>query len=153
MVFDGRVRTDDVLVDLGCGRGRVLAYWARSFPDHRCVGIELDAALAASTQRRLGRRPNCTVIAGDAVDALPSDASLLFLFNPFGAPDVERLRTALEQRPQRKPPLRILYSNPRHLEGFEVSDRWTVEIVSLGGGSTVPYHDLAVIDRTPDDHQ
>lgn len=148
-VFDRRVRAGDVVVDVGCGRGRVLAHLLRHHPGHRVVGIEIDRDLAATTARRLRRSPGCEVIAGDAVAALPGDATLLFLFNPFGREDVDRLRVALEARPVSDPPQRLLYSNPRHVDVFAASAAWRVERRSLGGGRLVPFHDLAVIDRTP----
>lgn len=145
--FGGRVRPGDVLVDIGCGRGRVLSTWLRSFPGHAVVGIELDPRLAAGTAKRFARHHRCRVIAGDAVDALPDDGTLLFMFNPFDRETVLRLRDVLEARPRSEPPLRILYSNPRHADLFDDRAGWTVERIGLGGGRLVPHHDLAVIDQ------
>ena len=148
-IFVGRVRPGDVLVDVGCGRGRVLSTWLRTLPDHQVVGIELDPKLAKGTARRFARHSRCRVIEGDAVAMLPPDGTLLFMFNPFNRATVARLRGALEARPPSQPPLRILYSNPRHVDLFEGRAGWAVERVGLGGGRLVPHHDLAVIDQIP----
>ena len=148
-VFEQQVRPGDVIVDVGCGRGRVLAHLLRYYPDHQVIGIEIDQGLAATTARRFRGEARCEVIAGDAVSVLPTDATLMFLFNPFGEDDIERLRATLEARPPTAPPQRLLYSNPRHLDGFDSSDAWSVRRKTLGGGRLVPFHDLAVVDRVP----
>lgn len=146
-VFTGNVRPGDVLVDMGCGRGRVLSHWLQHHPGHPVFGIELDTALAASTAARFAKFDGCQIIQGDAVSRLPSDATLLFLFNPFDRETVDRLRVELESRPMTDPPTRLLYSNPVHVEVFADSDVWSIEQRELGGGSVVPFHAVAVIDR------
>lgn len=146
-VFDGRVRDRDVLVDLGCGRGRVLSTWLRAFPGRRAIGVEIDPKLAARTGRRFADSADCLVVQGDAVTALPPEGTLLYMFNPFDRPTVERLRDALEARAPSNPPLRILYSNPRHADLFEGRPGWVVAQFRLGGGRLVPHHDLVVIDE------
>jgi SAM-dependent methyltransferase len=146
-VFDGRVRDRDVLVDLGCGRGRVLSTWLRAYPGRRIIGVEIDPKLASRTGRRFAGRADCLVVQGDAVTALPPEGTLFYMFNPFDRPTVERLRDALEARAPSDPPLRILYSNPRHADLFERRPGWTVAWFRLGGGHLVPHHDLVVIDQ------
>lgn len=148
-VFDGRVRGGDVLVDLGCGRGRVLSTWLRAFPGHQIFGVELDPKLAERTRERFAGRSACRVIEGDAVTSLPPEGTLFYMFNPFDRATVERLRDALEATTPSEPPVRILYSNPRHADLFEQRSGWCVDRVELGGGRLVPHHDLAVIDQKP----
>ena len=36
------VKESDVLVDVGCGKGRVINWWLRKGCRHRIIGIELD---------------------------------------------------------------------------------------------------------------
>lgn len=148
-IFQTRVRPGDVLVDVGCGRGRVLAYWERAFPEMRRIGIELDPEMATAAARRFAG-PLCQVISDDAVSAVPDDATFIFMFNPFGANEVEALRQRLEGRVPQQPPLRVVYSNPKHLEGFEASSSWVVSRVRGGGSRWMPHHDHAVIDRVPE---
>jgi SAM-dependent methyltransferase len=145
-VFESRVRPGDTLVDVGCGRGRVLAYWERAFPGTRRVGIELDPRLASATARTFAG-PRCQVIAGDALNVLPDDATFIFMFNPFGADQVEALRLQLETRPPKQPTLRIVYLNPKHLRGFEEGSSWTVTRMRGRGSRQLPHHDYALIDR------
>jgi len=146
-IFRGRVRPGDVLVDIGCGRGRVLDHWLSHFPGHRIIGIELDPEVATETAHRLRRHENCTVLSGDALELLPPDGTLFYLYNPFGAEQVTDLRTRLAARPRSSRPLLVLYHNPKHVEAFADRPAWQIEHVALGGSRLAPFDDLAVITR------
>lgn len=146
-VFGGRIRPDDVLVDLGCGRGRVLNYWLSSHPDNRIVGVEIDPGLAGRTAARLQRWPQVEIIYGSAVDKVPTDASVLFLFNPFERWVLEALIERLEGDEYRDD-LRLFYYNPKFVDVFDGRPGWSVESVDLGGGRWAPYSKLAIIERS-----
>lgn len=135
-IFDGRIRDDDVLVDVGCGKGRVLRWWAAKGAGRRIVGLELDEEVAARTRAQTEGDPRITVITGDAVANLPEDGSLFYLHNPFGEPVVRAFRDAVAGRPG----IRILYYNPVHADVFESG--WSVERESFGEG----FHELCVIE-------
>lgn len=145
-IFAGRIRPGDVLVDVGCGYGRVLNHWLRRAPEHRIVGIELDARVAEATRRRLAPQARVEVVTGDASAALPEDGTLFFLFHPFfGADVLARFRDRLAARPPADPPLRVLYYNPQDIEVFRADGRWDVELVDIGGAGAAPFDGLAVI--------
>ena len=99
---------DDVFMDLGCGKGRTLCLFARR-PIRKCIGVEIDpelAGIAAANARRLrGRRCPIEIVRGDAADADFSQASIVWLFNPFGDNTtryvVERIRASLLATPRR----------------------------------------------------
>ncbi|MGH2719418.1 MAG: class I SAM-dependent methyltransferase [Actinomycetota bacterium] len=146
-VFAGRVREGDVLIDVGCGRGRVLATWLDYYPDHRIVGIELNPDVAAATQQRFASHPQLSVVCGDAVTVCPPEATLLFLFNPFDRATMTRLRDELTARPPTIPPMRVLYTNAKDADLFEESMGWRTTRVPIGSSRVVPHHDLVVIDR------
>ena len=40
--FHNRIRDGEVLVDVGCGAGRVLNHWLRDSPNARIYGLESD---------------------------------------------------------------------------------------------------------------
>ncbi|MGZ5896830.1 MAG: class I SAM-dependent methyltransferase [Xanthobacteraceae bacterium] len=65
-LFAGQVRPDDVLVDVGCGKGRVLNWWLEHYPRHKIYGIEIDPELAHEARQRLHKFPNVTILTGDA---------------------------------------------------------------------------------------
>lgn len=107
---------DDVVVDLGCGLGR--AVFAGSWLGaKRAVGVEIDAELVAQANRSLQRSRlkdrDIEFICTSAEEYSPTDMTILFMFNPFGAGTmqavIKRLESELLQRPRH---LRIVYENP-----------------------------------------
>jgi hypothetical protein len=123
-VFRGRIRPDDVLVDVGCGRGRVINWWLASGAGRRIFGLELDPEVADDVRRRLGKQTKVTILTGDAVENLPADGTLFYLYNPFGPLVLARFRDRLlalcEGKDEaRRKDLRIVYVNPEHLPVFD----------------------------------
>ena len=108
---------DDVVYDVGCGLGRVVCLAARR-PVRQVIGVECDAALAAravsNIARLRGQRAVAQVIVADAAMVDYLAATVLILFNPFGAATtramLERLRWSLQDEPTRG--VRIVYVNP-----------------------------------------
>jgi hypothetical protein len=106
-------------IDLGAGMGRAMLL-ASLFPFRRVVGVELHPTLAGiacrnlTAWRKAGRAlAPMKLVCGDAVEfPLPVGPSLVFLFNPFGAPVMRRLfagwRKSLEAKPA---PLDLIYVN------------------------------------------
>jgi len=144
-IFEGRIGPSDVLVDVGCGKGRVIAWWLRAGATGRIVGLELDEQVAEQTRERLRDHPNVSIVAGDAVENVPPDGSLFYVHNPFG----ERTLRAFAERVKRLhgsdgSSVRILYYNPVHAGVFESDPAWRVERVAIGGDG---FHPLCVIER------
>ena len=123
-VFDGvEVRPEDVIVDVGAGKGRSLNWLLDRYPANRIYGIELDPELAAATARRLRRYPNVTVVAADATRVIPPEGTVFYLFNPFDADVTARFAQALLERGR---PATIVYYNAKFLEPFRADDRFAV---------------------------
>ena len=115
--------SDDVLYDIGCGKGRVVCVFARR-PMRRCVGIELLAPLCeqalenAGTLR--GRRTPIAIRRGDACETDISDGTIYYLFNPFGRRTMERLLENIERSLQTRPrAVRIAYHNAVHAAAID----------------------------------
>jgi hypothetical protein len=115
-VFAGvEVGPDDVIVDVGAGKGRSLNWLLGRFPANRIYGIELDPELAARTARRLRRHRKVTVVAADATRVIPPEGTVFYLFNPFDAEVTARFAQALLERGR---PATIVYYNAKFLEAF-----------------------------------
>lgn len=107
-------------VDLGSGKGRALLL-ASSYPFRRIIGVEVLPELHAIAQRNLSRfhdaHQRCTRLeswCGDARDfVLPEDPIVLYLFNPFFEPVLERVLKNVEDSVRRNPRKFVLiYANP-----------------------------------------
>lgn len=119
-LFDRLIEEDDVLVDVGCGKGRVLNWWLRFYPRNRIVGIELDDEVAEKTRHRLRKRLQVAVYSGNVLDNFPEEGTLFYLFNPFDRVVMRKfLDRFFESRSQRRPKSRkILYYNCVHGDLF-----------------------------------
>lgn len=111
---------DITFVDLGSGKGRTLLM-ASDYPFRRIVGVELLPALHEAAQENLTRYQNesqkCFAIDSICADAaefaFPAEPTLLFLFNPFPEPGLNRVIANLEQSLREHPrKIYLLYHNP-----------------------------------------
>jgi SAM-dependent methyltransferase len=120
-----------ILIDLGCGKGRVLAV-ASEFPFREIVGVELSESLAfvaaknmEIVRRRFTKRSPIRVVVDDAVEfPFPDSPLAIFLFNPFGKASMRRLVSRLETAlagPWRSHGIHIVYYNPVHGALFDDS--------------------------------
>ena len=124
-----RPRPDDVIVDVGCGKGRTLAFFHEATRGrNRVVGIEIHPAIGAATRRRFRGVGRVEVLVGDALELLPADATLLYLCNPFDEPLVRRFVALLHEKSTRLAETRIVF---HHCSGFFIlpflQRGWTVE--------------------------
>lgn len=148
-IFDGRVRPEDVLVDVGCGPGRVIASWLHTYPGNRIIGIELNPSVAARAARRFRPYDRVSIIAGDAVENLPDMGTVFYLFNPFNAAGVARLEARLRALRASGRDFQVLYHNPKHVDAFSDPASWVCEEVGLQHSSHETFHSLAVIRPVP----
>ena len=88
------VTPDDVFVDVGCGKGRVINWLLDHHPENRIFGIELDPEVCAATAKRLRRFENVQIVCGEATGLLPEAGTLFYLFNPFDDQVLRRFAAA-----------------------------------------------------------
>ncbi len=134
---------DDVIVDVGCGRGRVINWLLAHHPENAVYGIELDPEIAAATARRLRRYPSVRISCGDATELLPVEATVFYLFNPFEEHVMRRFAASVLQLDDDglTRERRIVYYRSKFLAPFRDSDRFRVERIELPSRS----HDAALI--------
>jgi predicted RNA methylase len=118
-----QLHPDDVVVDLGCGLGRVVALAAQRDVS-RVIGIEFDVEIAELARQNMQtlrrRRSPAEVTVADAADASLDGVTVLILFNPFGPRTMQsvlaHLATSIENEPRT---VRIAYVNPTAEAEFE----------------------------------
>jgi len=114
-----RLGPDDVVADLGAGKGGALLL-AASQPVRRVIGVELVDELAERARRNLEQ--NCArvrargteVVTADALDwRVPGDLSVVYLYSPFVGDLFARVISRLLEAHDRAPrPLRVVYNFP-----------------------------------------
>jgi cyclopropane fatty-acyl-phospholipid synthase-like methyltransferase len=111
----------DVFVDLGCGRGRVLCCAAR-YRVREIIGVEDMTELAKAAEANLhGMKGAGTtrrqVVCGKAQDFDYAGVTAIFMFNPFGPRTLDqvlaKLRSSLAHGPETQK-FRLAYVHPLH---------------------------------------
>jgi hypothetical protein len=142
-VFKNRIRPEDVLVDVGSGLGRAINTWLWMGCKNKIVGLELDEDIAEASRSRLRRYPNVEIITGDAIDNLPPDGTLFYLFNSFSEAVVRRFLAKLKVLSPAPREIRILYYNPVFLSIFADDPDCHIQITEIPHS----HFDLAIITR------
>lgn len=121
------LQPDDVFIDIGCGRGRVLCLAARQ-PIARAAGVEITPHHAAAAQRNLeqlrGRQTrDCSVFCGSAADFDLSGGTVFYLYNPFGGALFAQVAGNIRDAAKRgQRPVRLVYVNPVCRDVLDTSD-------------------------------
>jgi SAM-dependent methyltransferase len=133
------VSGDDVFLDLGSGKGRIILLASR-YRFRRVIGVEIAEPLIAVARRNVAScrlRPRCGEIELVNTDVLhyriPDDVSVVYMFNPFGGAvfdaAVAQLIASVDRRPR---PLRLIYRNGRNCERLASTGRFRLGRESLG---------------------
>ena len=110
---------DDVFIDIGAGKGRVVLEAATYYDFRRVIGVELSPELARVAQANVSamsghRHVDVEMIIADATQGVfPDDVTVIFLYNPFRGVLFDRFMTtviaSLDRRPRR---VRVVYRSP-----------------------------------------
>ncbi|MGK5627810.1 class I SAM-dependent methyltransferase [Streptomyces sp. URMC 123] len=126
------VGPDDVFVDVGSGKGRVVLFAVSRYRARRVIGVEVSEELHAIAVRNVGtldpaRRSRVELVRADVTAwAVPDDATVFHLFNPFIGDTFRAFLAAVLASQERNPrTVRLVYTTPvMHDEvvaaGFEV---------------------------------
>jgi len=146
LLFSDKITPADVLVDVGCGKGRVINWWLDQGNKNKIIGIELDSEIANKTAIRLSKYNNVEIISGNAVDMLPADGTLFYLYSPFNEEVMIRFSEKLKSLFMGKSNIRLIYYNPEHVKVFESDPDWKVKRLDVGSANI--YHDPVMVELT-----
>ena len=102
-------KPSDHIVDVGCGKGRALAYFLhKKFPG-RITGIEYEPDLASAARSWLKRNSSekVRIIEGDAFAQTYDEYTDIYIFRPFETPYFIKFINLLEE--QLTHPIRLYY--------------------------------------------
>jgi SAM-dependent methyltransferase len=113
------VSEDDVFVEFGCGKGRVVHQAARR-PFRRVIGVEISPALAEIARANLAARSHehrcgqVEIVASDVSQfPIPDDLTIGYLFHPFSGETLDGLLRGIAESIDRRPRLvRLIYACP-----------------------------------------
>jgi len=114
------VSCEDVFIDIGSGKGRILYLAARYYSFKRVIGVEISEELNNIARRNIKKNlkklhcKNVEIITTDISRyVIPDDVTIVYLYNPFVsdvfADFISKLRLSLTNH-QRQ--IRIIYKNP-----------------------------------------
>jgi SAM-dependent methyltransferase len=125
-----KLSSGDVCADLGCGKGRVVFFFA-SQKVKKVIGIELVENLVNIAKKNLNNlkiKDSATVeiFHGDVTDFNFEECTIFFLFNPFGYKTLEKVIFNIKETLVTNPrSIRILYYNPVHCKILDNED-WLI---------------------------
>jgi len=129
-----KVSADDVFIDVGSGKGRVV-YQAARFPFKRVIGLEIAEELnrvarynVEHNRHRLACR-NIELITADAVSyQFPDDLTVAYFYHPFGGQTFERVINNLIASLDRNPrELHLIYGYPLMADCIHQTGRFELE--------------------------
>lgn len=83
-VFEGsEFKDSDRFIDVGCAKGRVLAYAKRAGFKGHFTGVEHNPVVAEYGKKWANKLPNFEIINGDAFDLDYNNYNIIFLARPF----------------------------------------------------------------------
>ena len=75
---------DDSFIDIGCGKGRVLAYLlSKGYTRCRLTGVEINPQVAAIARSWSSKYKNVEIVEGDAFGLDFNDYKVLFMYRPM----------------------------------------------------------------------
>ncbi|HZS57108.1 MAG TPA: class I SAM-dependent methyltransferase [Bryobacteraceae bacterium] len=106
------------LIDLGCGKGRVLIVAAKRFSFRQIIGVEISEQLVQIARHNVRNFGNVSVVTCDAAHYdVPGEPCVVFLANPFEADILSAVISKLEQRSKYSScPFYVLYVVPQFQE-------------------------------------
>lgn len=93
-----KLSPEDVVIDIGCGEGRVLTYLHQKNFAGKLYGIELDPDIAAIAAARTKHLPNIEILCANVMDCpeILRQGTIFYLFNPFDMDMFDRFESLLE---------------------------------------------------------
>lgn len=122
-LFSGlELKDSDVIMDVGCGRGRFFNYLLSQHFKGSLYGVEIDPEIASFTKKRLKRYSNVTIFTGNALDYVRKEITIYFLFNPF---NINIMKAFLQKIQETHDQVRLIYHYPQFIDTILAQPGWS----------------------------
>ena len=129
---------DDTLIDVGCGKGRVIIYWLSLGLKNQLIGIELDKDVADNTRTQFKKFKNVEIVCGDVNEIFDGGRvgkrEIYYLYNPFNE-QVMKLFEENLSRLSRDRSITVIYHRCEYIEVIIGTGRWKIERVGFNHSS------------------
>lgn len=134
---------EDIIVDIGCGKGRIFNFLLSKGWKNRAIGVEINPEVARFTAERLSNYKQIEILEVDVLAMKEIPGTIFYLFNPFDGKILGEFVDKLEKQSHLYPAKRplILYNNCMYREVIENRKNWRVlhrftrdEVESTHGG-------------------
>ena len=108
----GYIRKDNILIDYGCGKGRVSFFFAYQLRCH-CIGIEYDERIS-----NIAVKNKVSAVSASKVDfinakaeeySVPAEADRFYFFNPFSAEILKKVMARIRESYDGREKLLLFY--------------------------------------------
>lgn len=141
------IKEDDIIVDYGCGKGRV-SFFLNNQLNCNVIGVDHSERLLAMAEKNLenyGGNGKFTFIHSKAEEYLPTDANCFYLFNPFSTKIFRQVLRRIEESKKNNPREILLffyYSTIEYKMYLPTEQR--LELIK-----TVDFNEETINDRVP----
>ena len=115
----------DVVCDIGCGKGRIVCWFARQRVS-RVIGIDCDPRLTSAAEENLQTLRQCRAMGEirteDATESDFDGVNVFIMFNPFGAEVMNSVLNSIKRSVAHSPRrITLVYICPVHIDVFDNS--------------------------------
>ena len=122
-VFDDYIIGErDIILDVGCGRGRIFNFLLHKGLKNEMIGVEIDDEISNFTKKRLKKYKNIKIVNSDIFEYERKDITIYFLFCPFDAILTEKFFNYLEEYDK----IKVIYYHPQFLNSINLSKGWKI---------------------------
>jgi SAM-dependent methyltransferase len=125
---DFSIKSTDVIIDVGCGKGRVFNYLLYKGLRNKMIGYEINSLVGEKTKKRLARYKNVEIVCGNIFDSFPKQGNVFYLYHPFKEAMMRTFMGEILKVADRNPI--ILYNNPAHVDVFD-NDDFTYQVFDV----------------------
>jgi precorrin-6B methylase 2 len=151
------ISSNDVFVDFGAGKGRILCQAAR-YPFGRVMGVEISGALVDVARGNVERNrdkfvcKDVELVKADVLDfEIPDDVTVAYFYHPFAGKTfeavIDRLVESIDRKPRR---LTIIYACPGLESYILATGRFELRRTSRGGLGDFLYRRVSVYAHNPE---